>query len=169
MWNLNAYLSDLVVEQDDEEFLAAKDLVEASAILCNDKWLTRQAHFGMAGAMERQLEFLGGTLLPNAEDKLRRMESNGIIGESYTKDSWFGATNEEDPHINDEIPFDQVKDDQQTFIEEIRTRMRTAAIIFVVHVRAHDLLSSILQPQQLSYSAIKTKSKQKMESMRRAS
>ena len=61
----------------------------------------------MAGAMERQLEFLGGTLLPNAEDKLTRMESNGILGESYTKDSWFGATNEEDPHVNDEIPFDQ--------------------------------------------------------------
>ena len=159
-FNLNEYLNGLTVTSDDDEYVSAKDLIEAQEILCNDKWLARQANFGMAGAMERQIEYLGGTLLPNSEDKLRKMNSNGIIGESYTKDSWFGHTNEDDPHVNEEVPFDQIKDDQETFIEELKARMRTAAIIFVANVRQHDFLSSILQPQQLSYAAIKAKGQQ---------
>ena len=166
-FNLNEYLNNLTVTSDDEEYIAAKDLLEAQEILCNDKWLARQANFGMAGAMERQLEYLGGTLLPNSEDKLRRMNSNGVIGESYTKDSWFGHTNEDEQHVNDELPFDQLRDDQQSFIEQLEQRMRTAGIIFGVNVRQHDFLSSILQPQQLSYAAIKAKGQQNRAAMQR--
>jgi hypothetical protein len=155
MFNLNQYLNDLIVSQDDEELKKCLDVIELDEIIYNDPWLCRQGHFGVAGAMERQLEYLGGTLLPNSEAKLTRMASSGVIGESYTQDSWFGTTNEDDPHINEEISFDQQIDDQQEFVDSLRNRMRTAAIVFVSRVRAHDELSK--QLDQLSYSAIKAK------------
>ena len=158
MFNLNEYLNALVVESDDEEYTKAKDIIELTEIICEDAWLARQDHFGSAGAMERQLEYLGGTLLPNAESKLQRMNSDGVMGESYTKDSWFGTTNEDDPHINEEIPYDQIVDDQHTFVDELTRRMRTAAILFVTRVRAHDFLSK--QLNQLTYAEIKSRAAQ---------
>lgn len=162
-FDLNKYLNELVVTDKDEEFIAAKDCVEAQEILCNDKWLARQANFGMAGAMERQLTWLGATFLPKKEDELRQMQSQGVMGESYTIDSWFGTTNENNQHINDEISFDQLVDDKETSIEEVKQRMRTAGIIFGVNVKQHDFLSAVLQPQQLSYEAIKARAKQNRE------
>jgi len=155
MFNLNQYMKDLTVSKDDEEYTAAMDIIELTEIICNDPWLARQDHFGSAGAMERQLEYLGGTLLPNAEERVRKMASNGIIGESYTVDSWFGSSNEDDPHTNDEIAFDQQLDDQQTFCEGLRERMRTAAILFATRMRAHDEISKELN--QLSYASIKAR------------
>lgn len=155
MFNLNQYLSDLTVAQDDEELKRALDIIELDEIMYNDPWLSRQGHFGVAGAMERQLDYLGGTLLPNSEAKLQRMNSNGVIGESYTQDSWFGTTNEDDPHVNEEVSFDQQVDDQQEFVNSLENRMRTAGIVFVTRIRAHDELSK--QLDQLSYSAIKAK------------
>lgn len=158
MFNLNEFLKDLVVEQNDEELIRASDVVEANLIMAgNDKYLARQLFFGVSGAMERQLEYVGGTLLPMQENKLQRMNSQGVMGESYVMDSWFGESNNDDPHTNDEIPYDQVIDNQRTFIDEIKQRMRTAAIIFVTNVRAHDDLSKAIVPQQLSYGAIKAK------------
>ena len=158
MFSLNEYLNDLIVHQDDEELAKSLEVVDLTALICDDAWLSRQAYYGMAGAMERQLEYLGTTLLPNSEQKLTRMSANGVIGESYTPDSWFGTSNEDDPHVNEEISFDQQIEDQQNFIDQLRTRMRTAAILFVTHVRAHDELSG--QLNQLSYSGIKAKAAQ---------
>ena len=158
MFSLNEYIQDLIVHQDDEELAKSLEVVDLTALICDDAWLSRQAYYGMAGAMERQLEYLGTTLLPNSEQKLTRMSANGVIGESYTPDSWFGTSNEDDPHVNEEISFDQQIEDQQNFIDQLRTRMRTAAILFVTHVRAHDELSG--QLNQLSYSGIKAKAAQ---------
>jgi hypothetical protein len=155
MFNINTYLSELVVKQDDEEMKRALDIIELDELMYEDPWLSRQGHFGVAGAMERQLAYLGGTLLPNSESKLQRMSSTGVIGESYTQDSWFGTSNADDPHINEEVSFDQQIDDQQEFVDSLRNRMRTAAIVFVTRVRAHDELSK--QLDQLTYSAIKAK------------
>ena len=93
MFNLNNYLNELVVPANDDILDKAKDITELTEVICDDHWLSRQAHFGYAGAMERQIEYLGNTLLPTAEDKLKRMNSDGVIGESYTQDSWFGTTN----------------------------------------------------------------------------
>ncbi|KKL46827.1 hypothetical protein LCGC14_2341640 [marine sediment metagenome] len=157
MFNLQAFLNDLVVKQDDEELEKSLDIVQLTAILCNDPWLTRQAYYGMAGAMERQIVYLGETLLPNTESRISRMASTGIIGESYTQDSWFGTTNADDPHVNEEVSFDQQIDDAKTFAEQLRDRMRTAAIIFVTHVRAHDEISKSIEPPQLTYGQIKSK------------
>jgi len=154
-FNLQSYLNDLTVEKDDEEVKKSQDIVELTAILCDDPWLTRQAYYGMAGAMERQLAYLGETLLPNVESRISRMASSGIIGESYTQDSWFGTTNADDPHVNDEVSFDQQLDDAQTFADQLRERMRTASIIFVTHVRAHDVISK--EMNQFTYGQIKSK------------
>ena len=127
MFNINQYLSDLTVLEDDVELKQAMELVELTELICDDAWLARQDHFGSAGAMERQLEYLGGTLLPNAENR----------------------------HENEEISFDQQLEDQENFIDGLKIRMRTAAILFVTRVRAHDELSKTLD--QLTYSGIKAK------------
>jgi hypothetical protein len=154
-FSIGQYMQDLTVSPDDEELEKAKDHAELTELICEDAWLARQAHFGVAGAMERQLEYLGGTLLPNAEQRISKMASDGVIGESYSVDSWFGTTNEDDPHINDEIAFDQQIDDQKDFAEGLRDRMRTAAIIMATNIRAHDDISKTLN--QLTYGAIKAK------------
>lgn len=150
---VNQFLNELIVLEGDEELKQSLDIIELDEILCDDAWLARQTHFGVAGAMERQIEYLGSTLLPNAERKLQRMNSEGVIGESYTQDSWFGTTNEDDNHVNEEVSFDQQVEDQQNFVDGLQTRMRTAGIIMVTRVRAHDALSKTLD--QLTYSAIK--------------
>ena len=155
-FDLTSYLNDLEVEQDDIELKQATEMVELTQLICDDAWLARQAMFGMAGAMERQLQYLGDTLLPNTERRLQRLGSDGVVGESYTQDSWFGTTNAEEPHVNEEEKTkDQLIDDSQTFADQLRARMRTAAIIFVVHVRAHDEISKILE--QFTYGQIKQK------------
>lgn len=166
MFNLNTYLNELVVTKDDEEYIKANDIIELTNVICDDPWLARQDHFGSAGAMERQLEYLGGTLLPNAQSRAARMASKGVIGESYTIDSWFGTANEDDPHVNDEVSFDQQLDDQQTFIGELQVRMRTAAILFVTRLKAHDEISMDLQ--QLTYSGIKAKSASNREARQKS-
>ena len=155
MFKLAEYVNSLTVRQDDEELAKSKDLVELIALICDDPWLTRQAYYGMAGAMERQLEYLGGTLLPNTDSRIMRMASEGIMHESLTVDSWFGTTNENGQHINDEVSKEQQIDDAKTFRDQLAVRMRTAAIVFVAHVRAHDEISKDLN--QLSYGQIKAK------------
>ena len=156
-FNLQGYLNDLVVTEGDEIVQKSVDVVELLGILCDDVWLARQAYYGVCGAMERQLTYLGETLLPNVESRISRMVSTGIIGESYVQDHWFGTTYADDPHVNDEVSYDQQLDDAKTFVEELQDRMRTAAIIFVTHLRRHDKISKEMEPPQLTYGQIKSK------------
>lgn len=155
MFNTNQYMKNITIAQDDETLIKALDIIELTEAICEDKWLARQDHFGSAGAMERQLEYLGGTLLPNAEDKLARMHTGGVFTESYTVDSWLGTTNEDAPYTGDDKAFDVLLDDQATFVDELKVRMRTAAILFATRVRAHDALS--LDLNQFTYAQIKAK------------
>mgnify|MGYP003134308740 CR=1 FL=1 len=155
MFNVTEYVNDLEVTENDQELqqiIQAKTLHE---LICDDAWLARQLHFGVAGAMERQLEYLGGTLLPQAEQRLQRMESEGIMGESYVVNSWFGETNKEDEHTNDEIPHDVQVDNQKGRVEQFRARMRTAGIMFVIYLQSHDEISRDLD--QLTYAQIKAR------------
>ena len=168
IFNLQEYLNDLGIVEGDEEVKRALEIVELTELICDDAWLARQDHYGSAGAMERQLEYLGGTLLPNAEARIARLSSGGITSESYVQDSWFGTTNADDQHDSDETDKDQVISDQQAFCEQLRTRMRTAAILFVTRVRAHDAISLMLE--QLSYAGIKQKAEANRKvAMRKAS
>lgn len=154
MFNLQEFVNDMTVTEDDTEYKQSLEIVELIQLICEDAWLARQAMYGMAGAMERQLTYIGGTLLPNTEQRITRYSGEGVSGESYVMDNWAGVTNADKPHINDENPTEAL-DNAQNFAEQLRTRMRTAAILFVTHVRAHDDLSSTLE--QLSYAGIKAK------------
>ena len=71
------------------------------------------------------------------------------------RDSWFGETNEQEPHVNEETSFDQLIEDQQNFIDQLKRRMTTAGIKMVVAIRNHDQLSNDLE--QLTYAGIKAK------------
>jgi hypothetical protein len=166
-FNVQTFINDLTVNQDDIELKQAMDIVELVQLACEDAWLSRQAHFGLAGAMERQLTYLGETLVPNSERRLQRLSSEGVMGESYTQDSWFGTTNAEEPHVNEEEkPKDQLIDDSQSFIDQLKVRMRTAAIIMVTNVRAHDELSKTLE--QLTYGQIKAKAESNRQARAKA-
>lgn len=153
MFSVAEYCHSLNVSPEDDTLTRAKEIIELTELICDDAWLARQDHFGSAGAMERQLEYLGGTLLPNAESKLNRLEGRGILSESDLSVSWH--SNEDHVHENDEIPVDQQIDEQKNFIDQLKDRMRTAAILFVTRVHAHDEISKMLD--QLTYSAIKAR------------
>jgi hypothetical protein len=156
--NVPEYLAGILIgEEDDSQATLdrSKDSVELMNLMCNDQWLARASHFGTAGAMDRHIEYIGSVLLPQAENKLSRMTSKGIMGEAYVQNHWFGETNEEQPHVSQEVPLDQLIEDQQNFVDELKSRMKTAGIIMVTAVREHDLLSSELD--QLTYAAIKAK------------
>jgi hypothetical protein len=168
IFNLQEYLNGLGIVEGDEEVKRALEIVELTELICDDAWLARQDHYGSAGAMERQLEYLGGTLLPNAEARIARLSSGGIRSESYVQDSWFGTTNADDQHVNDEADKDQIITDQRAFCAQLENRMRTAAILFVTRVRAHDAISLVLE--QLSYAGIKQKAEANRKvAMRKAS
>ena len=154
-FSVTEFVNELLVNQEDPELTQAMDHVQITQLCCDDAWLARQTHYGVAGAMERQIEYLGGTLIPNAESRITRMSSDGVMGESYTFDSFFGTSNADDPHVNDEVALDQLIDDQQTFVDGLRRRMRTAGIRMITRVVAHDALSKVLE--QLTYGGIKAK------------
>jgi|TARA_R110000822_G_scaffold300834_2_gene424366 hypothetical protein len=154
-FNMKEFLDDMTVGQDDEELEMAMDSVKLTELGCDDAWLARQEHYGVAGAMERQIEYLGTTLLPSAEAKITKMSSDGVMGESYVADHWFGTSNSERPHESEEIAFDQQIEDAQNFADGLRSRMRTAAIRMVTRIRAHDEISITLS--QLTYASIKSK------------
>ena len=159
-----AYIKDLVVNEDDPKLQEAKDSVEVSELLCNDPWLLRQLHYGVAGAMERQMDYLFNDLIPSVESKIARLNGQTVSRE-IVQPSWAGSTNSEEPHINDEAP-DQAIDNSQTFLESLENRVRTAAIIFVMHMKAHDEVSITLD--QLSYAQIKHRAAQKREAATKA-
>ena len=152
MFSINEYVNGLVVQEDDEELAQAKQVAEINNMLCDDGWLVRQLYFGVAGSMERQIQYLGGTLIPNAESRKTKLGSDGVRGESLVIDSWFGTSNADKNHEADETP-DQEMDDTETFIENLQVRMRTAAIIMVVNIKCHDEVSKGLG--QMSFGQIK--------------
>ncbi len=156
MFNVQEFLNELVVTQDDEELQGIKEAADLVTYICDDAWLARARFFGEAGAMERHIEHLGNSMLPNQYTKLTRLEAqggNGIQGESYTVNSWFGTTNADDPHMSDELGKQQQIDDTQMFIAQLEKRQRTAALMLVVAVREHDELSDMLD--QHKYGTIK--------------
>ena len=68
-------------------------------------------------------------------------------------------------HINDENP-GQAVDDAETFKENLQKRVRTAAIIYVIHVKAHDEASNLLQ--QFTYQQIKDKAESNRQARNKA-
>ena len=164
MFNINDFLTNLDVSDSTDIIDETLDLTKIVHLITNDPWLARQAFFGLAGSMERQLEWIGSSMYPNAVRKLERLASGGIKSETYTVNNWFGTTNADNEHVNaetvishtgDEINVDQQLDDQREFVDELEGRMKRAGIIFVYCMKEHDKLSDELD--QLSYAGIKVK------------
>jgi len=149
------YVNELTVETDDVDRMQAIEHVNLSELLCDDLWLVRQLHYGVAGAMERQMDYLLNTLIPNTESRIAKLNGQTVSRESINV-NWAAPTNSEEVHINDENP-DQAESDAQAFVEGLRDRVRRAAIIYVMHVQAHDEASLLLNPQQFTYQQIKDK------------
>jgi hypothetical protein len=159
MFNPVTFINDLKVSNDDEDVKRVTDLIELKHLIYDDAWTVRQSCYNEAFGMLSHLKYIGGTLLPKAEQRLNQLEGNGILSETDITVSFGKHANEDQPHINDETPVDQLVDNQKTFIDNLIARMTTVAISFVLHVQEHDDISKDLN--QLSFSAIQTRSAQK--------
>ena len=152
-FNVLNYISTLSVPSDDPILSDTKKLFEVMQLILDDAYLCRAFAWGVAAAMENQLTYLGGNLLPNSENKLNILAGRGVLSESDL--SVFKFANEEKPHINDDQDKDDLIAEQEARISQVVNKMRNAAIMFVYAVRSHDELSETLG--QLNYMGIKSK------------
>ena len=161
MFNPAVFINDLVVDKEDEDLVRVQDLIKLKHLIYDDAWTVRQSCYNEAFGMLSHLKFLGGTLLPKAEQRINQLEHRtGILGETDISVGWGTKhSNEDRPHINDEVSVDQQVDNQKSFVDDLLSRMRTVAISFVVHMEEHDDISKDLN--QLTFSAIQTRSAQK--------
>ena len=160
MFNPVEFINDLKVSNDDEVVKKVTDLIELKHHIYEDSWTVRQSCYNEAFGMLSHLNYLGGTLLPRAEQRINQLEGNGILGESDITVGWGKKyANEDQPHINDEIPVDEQVDRQKNFVDDLLSRMKTVAISFVLHVEEHDDISKDLN--QLSFKGIQNRSAQK--------
>ena len=165
MFNPAEFINDLVVDKEDEDLVRVQDLIKLKHLIYDDAWTVRQSCYNEAFGMLSHLKFLGGTLLPKAEQRINQLENRtGILGETDISVGWGTKhSNEDRPHINDEVSVDQQVDNQKSFVDDLLSRMRTVAISFVVHMEEHDDISKDLN--QLTFSAIQTRSAQKKAAM----
>ena len=161
MFNPAEYINDLEVSADDEDLVRVQDLIRLKHLIYNDAWTVRQSCYNEAFGMLSHLKYLGGTLLPKAEQRINQLDNpTGVLGETDITVGWGSKTSNEDrPHINDEVSVDQQVDNQKSFVDDLKFRMRTVAISFVVHMEEHDDISKDLN--QLTFSAIQARSAQK--------
>ena len=161
MFNPAEFINDLVVDKEDEDLVRVQDLIKLKHLIYDDAWTVRQSCYNEAFGMLSHLKFLGGTLLPKAEQRINQLENRtGVLGETDISVGWGTKhSNEDRPHINDEVSVDQQVDNQKSFVDDHLSRMRTVAISFVVHMEEHDDISKDLN--QLTFSAIQTRSAQK--------
>ena len=165
MFNPAEFINDLVVDKEDEDLVRVQDLIKLKHLIYDDAWTVRQSCYNEAFGMLSHLKYLGGTLLPKAEQRINQLENRtGVLGETDISVGWGTKhSNEDRPHINDEVSVDQQVDNQKSFVDDLLSRMRTVAISFVVHMEEHDDISKDLN--QLTFSAIQTRSEQKKAAM----
>ena len=155
MFNVNEYVNELQVDKDDEDLKQVKDLIELKHLIYGDGWTVRQSCYNEAFGMLSHLKYIGGTLLENAERRINTLDRS-LISDTFNV-SWAtkGAVNSDQNREDEEIPDDQQIDDQKTFIDQLKYRMRVCAISYVLHVQEHDDISKDLN--QLSFSAIQSR------------
>ena len=152
-FKVNAFCKELVVTPDNEVLQEVKKLFNATSVLLEDAYSTRAYFWGVASAMENQIQYLGSNYLPNLERRVNTLEGNGYLSEGDLQVNWF--SNEDKPHVNEDLDVDTQASDVRNQIDVIQDRMRTLAITYVTAVREHDDISKDLQ--QLTYGAIKSR------------
>ena len=70
MFNAVEFINDLTVSNDDEVVKKVTDLIELKHLIYEDAWTVRQSCYNEAFGMLSHLNYLGGTLLPRAEQRL---------------------------------------------------------------------------------------------------
>jgi hypothetical protein len=152
MFNVNEFVNGLTVETDNTDVRDAKVLIENVQLLTDDPWLSRAFFWGATSAMENQISFLGGRLLPGLEQRLNKIDpASGVLGESNLAVSW--TSNEDKLHVNDAISVEDRIMETQSQIDNLLVRMKTASIIYVITMQAHDSISNDLD--QLTFAQIK--------------
>jgi len=160
---MSEFVKQFVMEMDidpatDEDLKFCKVQSECAQEWLEDAYLARAYFWGIASAMENQIEYLGTNYLPNLERKLNVIEGNGYLSENDVSVSWYA--NEDKPHVNDEIALDDQSHNIKQQIDRIKEKMTKAGILFVTALKNHDEISGILD--QLSFYAIKAASKKKV-------
>jgi hypothetical protein len=152
-FKVNAFCKDLAIGTSDEILTEFQQLFNATSILLSDAYSTRAYFWGVASALENQIQYLGSNYLPNLERRVNTLEGTGYLSEGDLQVDWFA--NEDKPHVNDDTDIETQASDVRSQIDVIQERMRTLAIGYVLAVREHDDISKDLQ--QLTYGAIKSR------------
>ena len=152
-FQVNEFCKDLVITPENEVLQEFTQLFTATSALLEDAYSTRAYFWGVASAMENQIQYLGGNYLPNLERRVNTLEGNGYLSEGDLSVDWF--SNEDKPHVNEDVTIETQASDTRNQIDMISERMRTLAIAYVLAVWEHDDISKDLQ--QLTYGAIKSR------------
>mgnify|MGYP003148283595 FL=1 len=160
-FNVNAYVSELNPNKDDQVLNEFEKLFNTTQIILDDAYSCRAYFWGVASAMENQLQYLGGNYLPNLERRLNQVDGNGFLSENDLSVSWY--TNEDKPHVNEEEPLDDQAIDIKNQIDRITDRMHTLGIAYVLARSSHDDISKDLN--QLTYGAIKSRASAKKKAV----
>jgi hypothetical protein len=155
-FNAAEYIRDLPVASDDDFLVEVRKLNEVREQMYNNAYVCRALFWGEAAALENQLVYLGNNLLPAAQRRITALESNGVLGES---EDMYRFSNEDKPHVNDEIPVGDQTLELQMRRDQIEVTMRECAIGLVEAVRRHDDLSQTLG--LLSFAGVKARAFEK--------
>lgn len=152
-FNVAEFVNNISISKDDDFVKAIKKLNAVMLNLYDDAYICRALLWGTASALENQITYLGNILLPSFERRLNTLKGTGILSESDI--DVYKFSNEEKPHVSDDTTVDDQALELEMRIDQIRSKMTTAAVGFIEAIRNHDDLSKDLN--LLSYSGIKAK------------
>ena len=152
-FNVNEFCSEIEITPDNEVLVEWKQLFNTTQILLDDAYSCRAYFWGVASAMENQIQYLGGNYLPNLERRVNQLEGNGFLSESDLQVSWH--SNEDKPHVNEEVDAILQSSEVKDQIDNIQDRMVNLGVAYVLARTSHDDISKTLN--QLTYGAIKAK------------
>ena len=98
MFNLAEYVNDLSITSENEVLQEFDTLFVAQQGILDDAYLNRSVFWGIATALENQITYLGGNLLPNIERRINILEGGGYLSQGDIQVDWFA--NEDQPHVN---------------------------------------------------------------------
>ena len=152
-FDVNSYVKDLDVPRDNEVLQEWEQLFDTTQVILNDAYSARAYFWGVASAMENQIQYLGSNYLPNLENRVNKLEGNGFLSEGDLQVSWY--SNEDKPHVNEDIDITEQASDTKNQIRNIQDRMANLGVAYVLARKNHDDISNNLN--QLSYGAIKSR------------
>lgn len=155
-FDVPAFINELVVTEDNEDYIHARKRVEITLLMYPNAYLARADLYGTITSMENYISYTGGTLVPAKQQRIKQLSGRGFMAEDDLRQYKFA--NESMPHINEERSVDDVIADIRAELDQLIYSMQVAAIMMVVCIREHDELSNQLGLH--TFSAIKAKAAQ---------